>query len=159
MDIESFTRDLAPLTPAERVRSLSHMYRAMRAVADQLGEELKEAAKACVDEDIDHAARLLDLPPDVIARLSSDPDTPDVALLRRGLKIVSKRPDLPFDGVCDAADALAIEEASDDAIREIARLLVLVSDIAPAEGAVWDAAPQAERSTFRQAVEYAKTLL
>jgi hypothetical protein len=130
----------------------------MRAVVDQLGDELMAAAKECVDGDIDHAARVLDLPPDVIARLSLDPATPDVSLLRRGLRAASVRPDLSFDGVCDVADALQIHEASDEAIQQIARLVLSVAQDAPVDGPVWEDAPAADRNAFSLAVEYAKTI-
>jgi hypothetical protein len=82
-----------------------------------------------------------------------------VALLRRGLMIARRRPGLPVDAIVRGREAIHIHGASDDDIRRVAELLTLIADEAPLDSDTWTGAKTDEKTTFAQAVTYARTLL
>jgi hypothetical protein len=90
--------------------------------------------------------------------MATDPDTPDVALLRRGIMIARRRPGLPVDAIVRGREAIHIHGASDADIRRVAELLVLIANEVPLDSDAWTGAKTDEKATFVQAVAYARSL-
>ncbi|MET8382547.1 hypothetical protein ABZV14_06035 [Streptosporangium canum] len=151
--------NLAALAPIDRVTYLARLQATMREAHALLGLNLQAALAVAVSTDLEATARALGVPPAIVVRMAVDPNTPDVALLLRGLNAARHRPELSVDSICDIRDALAINGSSDQEIKEIARLLNRVAKQDPLEGATWADADPNERSRFAQAVIYAQSLI
>ena len=150
--------DTGHLSPIEQAAHLARLRSSIRAAYEVLGANLQAATAAAVSSDLLGTAKALGVPPAVAIRMATDPNTPDVALIRRGLMIVRRRPGLSVDAIIKAREAMKIDGTSDDDIRRMAQLLIEVADEAPLDGDTWTGAKTGEKTTFHQAVTYARSL-
>ncbi|WP_449060917.1 hypothetical protein [Planomonospora algeriensis] len=157
--LTSIFAQMDDMPPLDRAVYLAKLRSTIHEAYVYLGATLQAALSVVVSSDLESASKAFDLPPAFLVRMAEEPNTPDVALMRRGLQAARLCPDLPFEAICDSRDGLKIVDASDESIAQIARLLCRVAEQAPLDGEVWADASSHDRNTFRQALEYARTLL
>lgn len=147
------------LDPIEQAVYLVRLRSSLLAAHEVLGANLQAALAVAVSGDLEGTAKALGVPIGVAARMATDPHMPDVALLRRGIMIARRRPGLPVDAIVRGREAMHIHGASDDDIRRVAELLTLIADEVPLDSDAWTGAKTDEKTTFTQAVAYARKLI
>jgi hypothetical protein len=147
------------MAPADRIVYLIRLRESLAEVQRAVSAALEEVTSVTASEDRTAAAQALGVSAAMLERLVIDPAAPNVPLLRAGLNKALLRPNLPVDAICDAREALEIDDSSDEAIGRTATLLIRVAEEAPLGGPVWADAQPGDRAVFAQAVEYSRTLL
>ncbi|MFC4114117.1 hypothetical protein, partial [Nonomuraea zeae] len=147
------------LEPVDRALYLSNLLWSVRETQAALGASLQAALAVVVETDLEAAAEAFGVPPATLVAMAREPQHPDVGLLRRGLQAIRRLPDLSAESICDVSDALHIDGATREEVRQIAELLRRMAEGNPLDGEVWADAPSSDRVSFQQAVTYARTLL
>ncbi|MFC0866020.1 hypothetical protein ACFHYQ_27350 [Sphaerimonospora cavernae] len=139
-----------------------YLYRLRASMAEAheyLDRELRNSLSRLAPQDLPGVAKDFGVPVAVIQRMVSDAEMPDAILLYSGIQAARILPELPVDAICDVRDALAIEDATDRDIREVAHYVVSIAEQAPIDSDIWAGASLVDKMTFQRAVSYARTLI
>ncbi|MFE0151327.1 hypothetical protein ACFWY5_29560 [Nonomuraea sp. NPDC059007] len=150
---------LQGLSAPERAASLITLRRAMQEAAESFQGELQTLLATCGPDALAQTAKTMGVSTAVVERMAVDPATPDVALLLQSIRVANTIAELPLVAVYEVADALGVEGATDDDIRQIAQALVRIAEEAPIGDTIWSCVSKANCETFARGVHYARVLL